>query len=91
MIFTVICDIFLAAALVGLHTIVSYLYCDGIFFPYAICAQIVGFIALRIITAKLTDIAIKKLSPKIEKLREKRMARITERKRKKLEKAQTAQ
>ena len=90
-VFTVINDIVLAAALVGSHAFVSYLYCDGLFFLYAICAQIVGFIILRIVASKVTNKAVAALSPKIMKLKEKRKARMAERKRKKRGAAQKAQ
>ena len=90
-VFTVINDVVLAAALVGSHAFISYLYCDGIFFPYAICAQILGFIILRIIASKITNKAVAALSPRIMKIREKRKARTAERKRKKLMATQKAQ
>lgn len=89
--FTVICDVVLAAVLVGSHTLISYLYCDGIFFPYAICAQIVGFLLLRLISSKITQKLIAALSPRIAKMQAKRKAQAEERKRKKLQRLQKAQ
>ena len=82
-IFTVISDIILAALLVGLHALISYAYCDGQFFPYAIFGQIASFILLRVLAAKLTRKVAAMLSPVITKRRQKRAERLAERKRKK--------
>ena len=90
-IFTVISDIILAALLVGSHALVSYAYCDGRFFPYAICGQIAGFIILRIAAGKLTRKIVAALSPALTKMRLKRAERAEARKRKKLELIKKAQ
>lgn len=45
-VFTILTDVGIAAAAVGLHAVISYLLCDGRFFFYAIAAEIAGFVAL---------------------------------------------
>lgn len=52
-VFTILTDVGISAAAVGLHAVVSYLLCDGRFFFYAIAAEVAAFVALAYTTRQI--------------------------------------
>lgn len=62
-VFTVLTDICTAFISVFMHAVISYLYCDGRLFIYAVGAQVFGFVIAAVLAACLS----RKLAAKINK------------------------